>query len=401
MRVDGPDEWLRILEAREGALAMMKLVHVMSHMDEEAAGPTQSVSRLCEALVACGQATDLHTMAISRVPAGVGVAVHEQWRLLGQFGFSLELIRSLASVSRSCDILHNHSLWSFPSMATGLVTGRASAKLVTSPRGTLAPAALARSRTKKFIFKPLQWLALTRAALLHATSEMEHADIRNNGLFNPVAIIPNGIDVPDIGRGERDGRSTQMPRRLLFLGRLHPIKGIELLLQAWRELQDEHRDWELVVAGKGDDTYVASLKALAARLGSKRVQFTGPVYGEAKKRVYLSSHLFVLPTATENFGMAIAEAQAHGVPVVTTKGAPWSGLISHESGWWVDQTLDDIRGALDEAMCLDYPSLEKMGLRGSQWMASDFEWSSVARQMISVYRWLIDGGEVPGCVRLD
>ena len=378
----------------------MKLVHVMSHMDEEGTGPTLSVSRLCEALAAEGHETDLHTMAIARAPLGVGVTVHEQWRPLGRFGFSLELLRSLASVSRSCDILHNHSLWSFPSMATGLVTGKGTAKLVTSPRGTLASAALARSRMKKFIFKPLQWPTITRAALLHATSDMEHADIRNNGLSNPVAIIPNGIDIPDMGRDDVDEPSRRAPRRLLFLGRLHPIKGIEFLLQAWRELQDGHRDWDLVIAGRGDDAYVASLEALAAKLELRRVKFIGPVFGEAKRRLYLSSQLFVLPTATENFGMSIAEAQAHGVPVVTTWGAPWSGLGSHGSGWWVVQTAVEITAALDGAMRLEPDVLGQRGLRGRQWMISDFDWLSVAQQMLSAYRWLLEGGEVPACVRL-
>lgn len=378
----------------------MKLVHVMSHMDDEAAGPTQSVSRLCESLAAEGQETDLHTMAIARAPLGVNVMAHEQWRPLGRFGFSPELLRSLSSASRSCDILHNHSLWSFPSMATGLITGKTSAKLVTSPRGTLAPAALSRSRLKKFIFKPLQWPAITRAALLHATSDMEHADSRNNGFTNPIAIIPNGIDIPDMARDDVNEPSRRAPRRLLFLGRLHPIKGIELLLHAWRELQDERRDWELVIAGKGDDAYVASLQALAARLELQRVEFAGPVYGEAKRRLYLSSQLFVLPTFTENFGMAIAEAQAHAVPVVTTWGAPWSGLISHRSGWWVERTPTEVTAALDEAMRLEADTLAHMGMRGRVWMAADFDWGVVARQMLSVYRWLLEGGEAPACVRL-
>lgn len=378
----------------------MNLAHVMAHMDEEAAGPTQSVSRLCESLVAQGQATALHTMAITRAPRGVSVTVYEQWRLLGRFGFSLKLIRSLDSISRSCDILHNHSLWSFPSMATGLVTRGSSAKLVTSPRGTLAPVALARSRMKKRIFKALQWPAITRAALLHATSEMEYADIRNIGLRAPVAIIPNGIDIPDMSLADDDQGQCHTRYRLLFLGRLHPIKGIELLLQAWQALQSLHLDWELVIAGKGDDTYVASLKLLAKKLELRRVDFIGPVFGDAKSRLYLSSHLFVLPTATENFGMAIAEAQAHAIPVVTTQGAPWSGLISHGSGWWVAQELAEITSALDEAMQLESDVLRQMGLRGRRWMISDFDWSSVAQQMLSTYHWLLDGGEMPACVRL-
>ena len=379
----------------------MNLVHVIPHMDEEAAGPTQSVVRLCEALALQGESVHLHTMAAKAAPTGVGLTVHREWKALGRFGFSLELVRSLASVSGSCDVLHNHSLWSFPNMAAGIAVGGKQARLVTSPRGTLAPAARARARMKKRIFKPLQWPAITRARLLHATSEMEYADIREYGLRHPVVVIPNGIDIPDLPANPNMHPSGHGRRRLLFLGRLHPIKGIELLLEAWLALQDFHPDWELTIAGKGDEAYVASLQGLAAGLKLKRVAFTGPVYGEAKKHLYLASHLFVLPTFTENFGMAIAEAQAHALPVITTKGAPWSGLVSHQSGWWVERAHTDMSTVLDEAMRLDPVALAQMGQRGRQWMIYDFDWASVAQQMAAAYRWVVEGGDVPQCIRLD
>ena len=244
----------------------MNLVHVIPHMDEEAAGPTQSVVRLCEALALQGESVHLHTMAAKGAPVGVGVSVYREWKALGRFGFSLELVRSLASVSDTCDVLHNHSLWSFPNMAAGIAAGGRNARLVTSPRGTLAPAARARSKLKKRLFKPLQWPAITRAQLLHATSEMEYADIRQFGLRHPVAVIPNGIDIPELPAESATHPGASGPRRLLFLGRLHPIKGIELLLEAWQALQESHPDWELIIAGKGDEAYVASLQALSARL---------------------------------------------------------------------------------------------------------------------------------------
>ena len=379
----------------------MNLAHVIPHMDEEAAGPTQSVVRLCEALALQGESVHLHTMAAKGAPVGVGVSVYREWKALGRFGFSLELVRSLASVSDTCDVLHNHSLWSFPNMAAGIAAGGRNARLVTSPRGTLAPAARARSKLKKRLFKPLQWPAITRAHLLHATSEMEYADIRQFGLRHPVAVIPNGIDIPELPVESATHAGGSGRRRLLFLGRLHPIKGIELLLETWQVLQESHPDWELIIAGKGDEAYVASLQALSARLKLKRVAFTGPVYGEAKKQLYLTAHLFVLPTFTENFGMAIAEAQAHGLPVITTKGAPWSGLATHQSGWWVERTHADILEVLGVAMSLDPTALASMGLNGRRWMIADFDWASVAGQMAAAYRWLLDGGAPPDCVRVE
>lgn len=379
----------------------MNLAHVIPHMDEEAAGPTQSVVRLCEALALQGESVHLHTMAAKGALTGVGVTVYREWKALGRFGFSLELVRCLASVSDTCDVLHNHSLWSFPNMAAGIAVGGRKAHLVTSPRGTLAPAARARSRMKKRVFKPLQWPAITRAHLLHATSEMEYADIREFGLRHPVVVIPNGIDIPQLPVDSGVNPNASSRRRLLFLGRLHPIKGIELLLEAWQALQDFHPDWDLAIAGKGDEAYVASLQELASRLKLQRAEFIGPVYGDAKKRLYMASNLFVLPTFTENFGMAIAEAQAHALPVITTKDAPWSGLAPHQSGWWVERTHADIVAVLDEAMNLDPVALEQMGRRGRQWMISDFDWASVAQQMAAAYRWVVAGGAAPVSLRLE
>ena len=378
----------------------MKLVHVIPHMDEEAAGPTQSVVRLCEALARCGQRVTMHTMATGRPIVNVDVVVHKQWRILGQFGFSLELVKSLYIETTRVDVIHNHSLWSFPNIAAGLVSKRGRGILLTSPRGTLAPAARARSKWKKLIFSPLQQPVIDRASCLHATSAMEYSDIRALGLKHPIAVIPNGIDIPVLNL-QISQPNTNRFRRLLFLGRLHPIKGIEILLRAWLVLQNIHPEWELVIAGKGETTYVDSLINLARQLHLKRVSFPGPVYGDAKSKLYFSSHLFILPTETENFGMAIAEAQAHGLPVITTQGAPWSGLEEKKSGWWVERSQENIESTLSKALNCDATTLDDMGKRGREWMISDFDWHSISKQMLSVYEWLHKGGTPPSYVALN
>ena len=286
----------------------MKVAHVVPHLDDEASGPSLSVIRLCESLADIGQSVQLHAMAAARSPQGVELVLHREWPLLGRFGFSLELVRSLHAVSRSVDIVHNHSLWAFPNVVAGLATSGARAMLVTSPRGTLAEAALSHSRLKKFALRPLQWPVITRASCLHATGTNEYRDIRQLGLEQPVAVIPNGIDIPTLPDGNRI--SIPNRRRLLFLGRLHPIKGIELLLETWQALQDHHPTWELVIAGKGDANYVRSLHEAASELNLQRISFSGPVYGEDKQRVYMSAELFVLPTFTENFGGSVSNVMS-------------------------------------------------------------------------------------------
>lgn len=388
------------MESLEPRGRRIKVAHVVPHLDNEAAGPTQSVLRLCESLALEGVEVDLHTMAAGRPAVGVKVIAHKPWATLGRFGFSLGVASALAEAGRVVDVMHNHSLWSGSNMVAGLATRRGGALLVTSPRGTLASEALARSSFKKRLLKPLQWPAITRAACLHATGMMEYEDIRRMRLRHPVAIIPNGIDVPELPEVGEVVQET-FPLRVLFLGRLHPIKGIEVLLHAWREVQARQLHWELVVAGPGEDAYVKRLRDLAHALRLERVTFPGPAFGAAKRDLYRSANLFVLPTKTENFGMAIAEALAHALPVITTRGAPWPGLVTHDCGWWVPRSQADIAETLDQAMGLGSHVLRAMGERGRQWMLAEFDWRSVARQMKAVYGWLLAGGAPPPAVVLE
>lgn len=373
----------------------MKLVHVVPAIDQEAAGPSYSVPRLCQALAASGHDVELSCLAARGEIPGVRLDVHRQWQILRRFEVSGSFVRALPRKAREADIIHNHSLWSMVNVAAGLVVPGKRAKLVTSPRGTLSPVALARSRRVKQWMKPLQWRALERADLLHATSEVEFQQIRAAGLTAPVAVIPNGIDVPP----EMEKTCQSGERILLYLGRVHPIKGIDRLLRAWQQIQAGHGKWRLVVAGDGDEGYVREVKDLARELKLVHVTFPGAFYGEAKAAAYQSADLFVLPTHTENFGMAVAEALAHACPVVVSKGAPWSGVVAEQCGWWVDNDVESLATMLDDAMSMPSDELQAMGRRGCTWMQRDFSWESVAQAMQDAYRWILGEEYAPTCVR--
>src|SRR5690606_27143605 len=152
----------------------------------------------------------------------------------------------------------------------------------------------------------------------------------------------------DVPRAQQR-KPLQGSRRLLFLARIHKKKGVDVLLNAWRRLEERHPDWELTIAGPDDGGYLDGMKQLAAALQLRRVDFTGPVYGERKSTLLQSSDLYVLPTHSENFGMTVAEALAHGVPAIVTKGAPWQGLEDHQCGWWIDLSEDSLAACLDQA----------------------------------------------------
>lgn len=375
----------------------MKLVHVVPHVDEEAAGPSYSVPRLCESLAARGHEVELSCLAARGEIPGVRLDLHSQWPILGRFAISTRHARALRGKADRVDIVHNHSLWSMVNVASGWVVPGRRAKLVTSPRGTLSPWALGRNHALKWLLWPLQRRALERADLLHATSEVEYREIRALGFKAPVAIIPNGIDLPTLP----EHRPITDRRTLLFLSRIHPTKGIDRLLQAWQSLEQRHPDWQMVIAGRGEPGHEREVKEHAATLDVQRVSFPGALYGPEKSQAYFQADLFVLPTHSENFGMVVAEALAHGCPAMVSRGAPWSGLGTEGCGWWVDHDVDTLTAALDVAMRLPSAELAAMGLRGRAWMQRDFSWESVAQQMEGAYCWIVRGGEKPDWVELN
>lgn len=375
----------------------MKLVHVVPHIDKEAAGPSYSVPRLCQYLALLHHEVVLSCLAARGPIPNVQLELHKQWKLLSRFAISTQQYRALSKHSRMASVVHNHSLWSMPNVAAGWATAGKNVKLVTSPRGTLSSQALARSRWVKRAVWPLQKRALFEAHLLHATSEEEYRDIRAMGLRTPVALIPNGIDLPDLPAHPLQSTG----RTLLYMGRIHPIKGIDRLLRAWAQVQDVHTDWQLVIAGVGEDSYVNELQTLARELGLQRVTFPGPAYGSEKTQAYLNADATVLPTHSENFGMVVAEALALGRPALVAKGAPWQVLETERCGWWVDNDVDSLVKALSVTLSTSRNELLTMGQRGRQLMERDYSWPSVAERMDAAYHWIVHGGPVPACVRTD
>lgn len=375
----------------------MKLLHVVPHISAEASGPSYSVPRLCQALAEDGHAVRLSCLGAARPVPSVQVDLHPQWPVARRFAISPAHARALARAAHEVDIVHNHSLWSMVNVAAGWVVPGKRAKLVVSPRGTLSSWALGHSRWRKRLLWPLQRRVLARADLLHATSEAEYHDIRARGFQAPVVVIPNGIDVPPLPpRRPQDGLRT-----LLFLGRLHPVKGIDRLLDAWAALEAMFPEWQLVIAGKGESAHEEAIKAQAARLGLQRVHFPGPLYGEDKAAAYRAADLFVLPTHSENFGMAVAEALAHGCPAIVSKGAPWSGLEREGCGWWIDHDVPTLQAALTHAMAQSADILQAMGAQGREWMRREYGWMSVAQRMTAAYAWLLHGGTVPAWIQLE
>lgn len=310
------------------------------------------------------------------------------------FGFVPSLRRLL--IDAEPDIAHLHGLWLYTSIAVRSWSEASRRPRVISPHGMLHPWSLARSQLKKRVAALFYERSnLVGAACIHATAPEEARYVRAFGLRNPIAIVPIGVVLPPV---KLRGRPPTCRRRVLFLSRFHPVKGIDHLLKAWACVAARFADWELVIAGPDENDYRMKMQRLARNLGLSDLVWLGAVQGDQKSALYNSADLFVLPTHTENFGLVVAEALAHAVPVITTHNAPWHGLEQYNCGWWIALSDDALASALEDAMSRPDTELQAMGTRGRAWVERDFAWPVIADQMCEVYTWVLGGGPPPACV---
>lgn len=388
----------------------LRAAHVIAGLAPVYGGPSYSVPRLCEALAAAGAGTVL--LSVVGKDGGQRDVYEHGYRdrrfawdyacipVLRRLLSSQGLSKALRNASVTADVIHNHGLWLMPNVRAAWAAAAERKSLVISPCGMLAPVALAFSRLKKRAFWALlQGRAVRSAACIHATSEQEYEEIRSLGLSNPVAIIPHGTDLPELPAQWPAGPPVE--RVVLSLGRIHPKKGLSRLVHAWAKVEAKHPRWRLRIVGPPEAGHDNELRALVMALGLTRLSVEGPIPGDAKTTAYREADLFVLPTLNENFGLTVAEALAAGTPVISTKGAPWSGLECEGCGWWIDHGVEPLAAALAHAMALPRETLKAMGNKGRAWMARDFSWDSVARDMLDVYLWLARGGEPPATIRFD
>ena len=376
------------------------VLHTIASLHVKHGGPSRSVTSLCDALAGCN--ADVLLIAArdgekSEIVSPHNPRVRQAWYDRGSIPAYWSRRRAIRGLKGNHRILHDHGLWLPTNVASAVVARRAHVPYIVSIRGMLASPAMLNSGGRKHIaWRVYQRRILDNASLLHATAETELDSIRRLGLRVPVAVIPNGVTLPELkaNRGPADRRTA------LFLSRIHPIKGLPLLLDAWHRIAPVN--WKLVIAGPSEEGHLEDLTRQVARLGlNGSVSFRGAISDAEKWGLYTSSDLFILPTHSENFGIVVAEAMAAGLPVITTIGAPWSVLSEHDCGWWTDITTDAIASALKEATSLPPEQLSEMGRRGAKYVQDNLSWDTIARQMLEVYEWVLFGGSVPSTVHVS
>ncbi len=371
-------------------------VHTIGSIAPWVGGPARTVTSLVRALERGGCRTALVTahpfaadVGIS-LPSDVRAAANGRGR---RTQFREHLDAALEATGAS--IVHDHGIWLPTNHLVARRARRRHLLRVVSPRGMLDPWALRwHCGRKRIAWALYQRRDLRSADLLHATSPAEAETFRDRGLDAPIAVVPNGVDLPDIS----DAVSQEGPRVALFLSRIHPKKGLIDLVEAWSALTAP--DWELWIAGPDEGGHEAAVRETVARCSRRTtspVRFLGAVPDVRRNELLARADLFVLPTRSENFGQVIAEALAAARPVLTTTAAPWPDLVTRRAGWRDEPGSESLRVMLEEALGTSRASLRAMGANGRAWMAESFAWESVARRMTAAYAWL-QGGPLPADV---
>lgn len=324
-------------------------------------------------------AADQSATSTSLLPLGSGVR-----RLAGD---EVEALRSFGKP----DVIHDNGIWLLHNHRLAGIAAKCGLPRIVSLRGMLEPWAFDHKWWKKRIaWRLYQRRDLRRAQIHHATAAAEASNMQRFNFGVPIRTIPNGVELPEVVVGaaspyEGGGRLDPNAKIALFLGRIYPVKGLPMLIEAWARVRPE--GWVLYIAGPDEAGHRADLEKAVAEAGLREnVAFLGPVGGAAKSAALVNADMFVLPTHSESFGMVVGEALAHGLPVLTTTGAPWPTLQEHGCGWWVAPTVEGIAEGLRQAIACDTGTLQTMGAKGRAWVASEFGWKSVAKQFVAVYQ---------------
>lgn len=359
-------------------------------------GPSHSLHLMVRGLCEAGEECEvvMPPLASGDRLCGEGLKVHYLPPCRGHFQHSFGIGRDLERLERP-EVCHIHGLWQYPNHATCVYARRHGIPYLVSPRGMLYPQGIKdHSKYLKYLALLLwQKKDLSRAACLHATCREEMQVFRNMGLKNPIAVIPNAVDLS----GGITPPSPPCDRFCVgYLGRLHPIKRVEKLIRAFASAALP--DSELLIIGDGDEGYKRFLHDECARLCVENVEFVGFLHGEEKRAALRRMSLLVVPSHFESFCNVVIEALAEGIPVAASRGTPWRELEQHHCGWWIDNSADEIARILKAACSLSAEERIAMGEAGQKLLLERYSVERTTEQWRAVYRWLAGGGERPDFV---
>ena len=393
----------------------------------QAGGLYNSVASLGKSLQLTGVSIDVFSLIDS-----ISVEETENWEPLKLklfprrgprlFGLGSGMTRAL--MESDCELAHTQGIWQGASLSVLRWSRKTGKQYLVSPRGMLDPWALANSSAKKFMAGlAFENAHLRNAACIHCLCASELAAVRARGLVNPTCVIPNGIFMPEIVPLEF--KTCEQEKLLLFLGRLHPKKGLPNALRAWAKIKGRRsevrsqEDWRFVITGWDQNGHEAELKLLCKELGlayadvpasdftdnrqpttdnGASIIFTGPAFGKQKNELLRRADAFILPSFSEGLPMSVLEAWSYGVPVVMTDECNLPEGFTADAALRIGTDVKSIAEGIRLLQQLTSHDLQSLGLNGRALVKSQFSWPMIAAQMKQVYEWVLGGGDLPSCV---
>lgn len=345
-------------------LPSLRVLHVIASMSRVRGGPSVSMRNMLKALRNKGVAADVVTTNDDGDTARLDVALDRFVDIEGQrlryfprqtlkYAFSAPMISWLRDNVRHYDLVHTHGLFSFAPLAAAWRARADGIPYVMRPAGVLDTWGM-RNKSRLIKATSVRWVEaplLESAAAVHFTTPLELARASQLSLRMRPVVLPTGVELEaaaDDPPNAVEGLDPTRQRLILYLARIHPIKCVDVLLRAFAAIARKDSTLRLVIAGEGDPTFVAGLKRLCGRLEiEESVRWPGFTDGSRKRWLLSQASVFVLPSASENFGVAVVEAMSSGLPVVVTSGCGLADFVSqHAAGIVTDGTVDSLRAAL-------------------------------------------------------
>jgi glycosyltransferase involved in cell wall biosynthesis len=379
----------------------MRVGFLVSSVSREAGGLFESVRGLAKAVAS--KNANAHVFGIRDEQSAVDL---QEWQPLSvqtfrpqlrAWGYSNQLVPAM--LGADLDVLSVHGLWKYCSVGSQRWHRGTDRPYIVHPHGMLDQWALRNARWKKRIAAVLyENQHLRGAACLRALSEAEARSIRSYGLRNPICVIPNGVDLPDL-RESNAKTQSENGKTLLYLGRLHPKKNLINLIRAWNHLSNsqcaESKCWVLAIAGWDQGGYESELRRIAA---ADSIVFLGSRFGAEKSQCYRTCDAFIMPSLSEGLPMTVLEAWAYAKPVVMTPECNLLEGFSAGAALRVGPTPEEIADGLRSIIQMSDDDRKAMGARGRDLVATKFSWPRIGEQMRAVYEWVVLGGAPPGTV---
>jgi glycosyltransferase involved in cell wall biosynthesis len=302
---------------------------------------------------------------------------------------------------QAADGVHIHGLWEHSTAAAARMARALRKPYIVSSHGMLEPWALKNKSLKKKVYSALVERGnLQGASCLHALTYAEARDYRDFGLTAPIAVIPNGVHIPDSISPEpflSHFPAMRGRRLILFMGRIHFKKGLDILVKSWAKLANQWPEAHLVLAGPDFENTRASIETLVLEAGIQdRVLFTGMLRNELKWSALAAAQCFILPSYSEGLSVSVLEAMGVGLPVIVTEQCNLPEVAEFETGWLIKSEIDPLTSSLCSFLNNSSEANATIGARGQRLVSERYNWTSVTGRMTHLYRWVQDGGAPQG-----